>query len=241
MDDEPKRSSYYGVSLGLRDDDRRRTILTGLQEQRRDRFTIGSWVHSFYRYLGPRVSRRVNEFWGHSHRKQRHYDRAARSKSWGFTAVSKNHWYHEGTTNNQLHSDFWSLSVYVRVNPRAFIASEVPVRVAQLFIADFRVDTGGYEGEPRPSSKPFLYGAILFALGVIISLYAFWDLQFGEHDWGVSRTIITALLILVPAFLLIAYGAYLLLDSAEILPQTTNKSQFALSHASLGVCASAVL
>jgi hypothetical protein len=63
--------------------------------------------------------------------------------------------------------------------------------------------------------SPQSEAVLAVAVGLIVSFYAFWDLQFGVYDrhWGWYFGVLAA------CFLLIAYGAYVLME----LPQDTPK------------------
>jgi len=78
---------------------------------------------------------------------------------------------------------------------------------APLESSETSVDAGSNEGEPRSNRKSYLYPVLLIVAGVLLSLYAFWNLQFGSKDWR--------LLLLVGCFLLIAYGTNLFLEVSE--------------------------
>ena len=69
------------------------------------------------------------------------------------------------------------------------------------------VDGGGNEGEPRSNRKPLLQGIVAIISSAMVSLYCFWNLQFGDHDWR-------ALLgLLILCFFGIMYGTEKLLDA----------------------------
>jgi hypothetical protein len=55
------------------------------------------------------------------------------------------------------------------------------------------------------------FAVLAVAVGLIVSFYAFWDLQFGVYDrhWGWYFGVLAA------CFLLIAYGAYVLMELPE--------------------------
>jgi hypothetical protein len=104
-----------------------------------------------------------------------------------------------------------------------------------LPVGYFGVDSGSDKSKPCSNRQPYLNSTIPVAVGVLLSFYAFWNLQFGPQGGNVNWRIVRALLLLVPSFLLIAYGVYLMLDTSQTCGDASQEgAQFTLSHAGFG-------
>ncbi len=83
---------------------------------------------------------------------------------------------------------------------------------------DCGVESGSNECQPSSNNKPPLKAIIAIIASAALSLYCFWNLQFGSHDW---RVLLLALLL---CFVGIMYGSYKLLEFSAQQAQFSDDS-----------------
>jgi hypothetical protein len=107
---------------------------------------------------------------------------------------------------------------------RFFAVTDGSPSQASLISSYTSIDGSGAEGKPSSKGKPLLKVIVFLLIGLSVSFYAFWNMQFGTKDWRIL------LLLLVSCFLLIAYGTYLFLDSQECRAETAQFSEYSLTQ-----------